>query len=233
MAVGSTASGQRTNDNRCSRNSCCTRGRLIRDRDMTGRARDWDQDLDIPRDREQDITAGDTRQEQKPRRDLIGKEGDNGLRLLGCKGHCVRWLPSERPNYQWEIPCQLAEAAAKGKQIKTAWKTNEGSPISPGQCSCTQVYVCNGCCAWLTVALTGWSPSTFSWFGAILVPNMKNIWLRRSIGPMMRSYLQLRIFSRIRIRGFIPREFKPCNTDGRRVWSTGRLCWKFHILYKK
>ena len=35
------------------------------------------------------------------------------------------------------------------------------------------------------------------------------------------NYLQLRTFSRIRVRAFIPREFKHCNTDGRRVW-TGR-----------
>ena len=28
-----------------------------------------------------------------------------------------------------------------------AWKTDEGSPVSPGQWSCTQVCACNGCCA--------------------------------------------------------------------------------------
>ena len=43
-------------------------------------------------------------------------------------------------NYQWRILCQLAEAAAKGNQVKTAWKTDERNPVSPGQCSCT--YTC-------------------------------------------------------------------------------------------
>ena len=47
-----------------------------------------------------------------------------------------------------------------------AWKTYDGSPVSPGQCSCTQVCGCNGCCAWLWL-WTSWSPSKFSWFGTI------------------------------------------------------------------
>ena len=83
------------------------------------------------------------------------------------KEHCVYWLPSERPNYQWGVLCQLAEAAAKGNQVKTAWKTDEGSRFSPGQCSCTQDCSCNGWCAllWLWI---GWSPSIF-WFGTILL----------------------------------------------------------------
>ena len=45
--------------------------------------------------------------------------------------------------------------------------------------------------------------STFSWFDTIWlfsVPNMKNAWLGSSIGPIIRSHLQLRTFSRIRIR---------------------------------
>ena len=74
---------------------------------------------------------------------VIGRE-DDGLRLLGCKGHCVHWLLSERPNYQWGLLCQLAEADAKGNQVnqgnQTAWKTDEGAlswcSVSPGQCSC-------------------------------------------------------------------------------------------------
>ena len=38
--------------------------------------------------------------------------------------------------------------------------------MSPGQCSCTQVCGCNGCCAWWW-PWTGWSPSIFSWHGTI------------------------------------------------------------------
>ena len=67
-----------------------------------------------------------------------------------------------------------------------------------GQCSCTLVCGCNGCCAWLWL-WTGWSPSIFSWIYTILTifysPNMKkHLAVESSIGPMMRSYLQLRTF---------------------------------------
>ena len=50
------------------------------------------------------------------------------------------------------------------------------------------------------------------------------------MGPMMRSYLQLGAFSRIRMRASIPRESKRCNTDGRSVWTAGRLhvCQPLH-----
>ena len=59
-------------------------------------------------------------------------------------------------------------------------KHDEGSPVSQGQCSCTQVCVCNGCCWWLWL-WTSWSPSIFSEFGTIwlfCVPqHAKNTWL--------------------------------------------------------
>ena len=45
----------------------------------------------------------------------------------------------------------------------------------------------------------------------------KDTWLGSSIGPMMRSYLQLRTFWRMRTS--IQRESKRCNTDGRSVWT--------------
>lgn len=67
---------------------------------------------------------------------VIGREGD-GLNLLGCKGHCVPGLPSGRPNYQRRVLCQPAEAVAKGNQAKTAWETDGGGPVLPGQSSCT------------------------------------------------------------------------------------------------
>ena len=106
------------------------------------------------------------------------------------------------------ILCQLT-AAAKGNQVKTAWKTDEGSPVSPGQCSCTKVCGCNGCYAWLV--WTGWSPSIFSWFGTIWLFSVpqheKNTWLGNRIRPMM-----LRTFSRIWMRACIPQESKRCNT---------------------
>ena len=60
-----------------------------------------------------------------------------------------------------------------------------------------------------------------------LFPNMeKNTWLGSSVGPMMRSYLQLRTFSRIRMRASILQESKRCNTDGRSVWTAGETMLK-------
>ena len=61
----------------------------------------------------------------------------------------------------------------------------------------------------------------------VLFPNMKNTWLESSIGPMM-SYLQLRTFSRIRMRPSISRESKRCNTDGRSVLTAGETMLKIN-----
>ena len=53
--------------------------------------------------------------------------------------------------------------------FKTAWKTDDGSPVSPGQCSCTHLVCgCNCCCACLWL-WTCWSPSVFSWFSTIWI----------------------------------------------------------------
>ena len=60
-----------------------------------------------------------------------------------------------------------------------------------------------------------------------LFPTWKNpTWLGSSIGPMMRSYLQLRTFSNIRMRASIPQESKHCNTDGRNVWTAQETIMK-------
>ena len=59
----------------------------------------------------------------------------------------------------------------------------------------------------MTVALNcGWSPSIFSWFGTIrLFPvpqHEKTLGWEAFIGPMTRSYLQVRTFSRIKWESF-------------------------------
>ena len=61
-----------------------------------------------------------------------------------------------------------------------------------------------------------------------LFPNMKKHLAGSSIRPMMRSYLQLTTFSRIRMRAStcIPWESKHCNTDGRSVWTAGETMLK-------
>ena len=68
----------------------------------------------------------------------------------------------------------------------TAWKTDKGSPVSPGWCPCTQACDCNGCCAWLALSLL--ITAIVSWFGTIwLAPvpkHEKNTWVGSSNGPM-------------------------------------------------
>ena len=56
-----------------------------------------------------------------------------------------------------------------------------------------------------------------------LFPNMKKKnWLGSSIGPMMRSYLQLRTFSRISMRDSIPRKSNAEEKKQERsVWTAG------------
>ena len=123
---------------------------------------------------------------------------------------------------------------------KRPGKLTKGSPVSPGHCSCTHVCDCNGCCAWLW-RWTGWPLITLhipdlAPFDYFLFPNMKKpTWLGSSIGPMMRSYLQLRTFSRIRMRASIPQESKHCNTDAWKKCVDRRgekLCWKKKHLVK-
>ena len=69
-----------------------------------------------------------------------------------------------------------------------------------------------------------------AWFGTIWpfsVPqNEKHTWLGSSNGLMMRSYLQLRTFSRIRMRASIRQESKHCINDGRSVWAAGETMLK-------
>ena len=50
-------------------------------------------------------------------------------------------------------------------------------------------------------------------------------------GLIMRSYLQLRTFSRIRMKASIPRESKCCNTDGRSVWTAEETMLKTKPLW--
>ena len=97
-------------------------------------------------------------------------------------------------------------------------------------------HCCNDCCAWLWL-WTGWSPYIFSiliWHHLTISysPTWKQTWVGSSIGPMMRSYLQLRTFSRIRMRASIPQESKHCITDGRSVWTAGQtmLTNKPHLV---
>ena len=105
----------------------------------------------------------------------VGREGD-GLRLLGCKGHCFHWLPSKKPNYEWGILCQLAEAAAKGNQVKRPGKLTKGDLFHQDNAPAQKYVVAMAsCCAWLRL-WSGWSSSIFTWFGTIWlfsVPQMR------------------------------------------------------------
>ena len=81
---------------------------------------------------------------------------------LECKVHCVHWLTSERPNYQWGILCQHVEAAAKGLENGLENWRRESCFNAPAHK--LRMYIS---CAWLWLR-TSWSSSIFSWFGTIL-----------------------------------------------------------------
>ena len=96
----------------------------------------------------------------------------------------------------------------------------------------TLVCGCNGCCAWLWL-WTGWLTLhiLLIWHHLTIFcsPTWKNTWLGSSIGQMMKSYLQLRTFSKIRMRTSIPRESKHCSTDKHdkgRMWTAGEAMLK-------
>ena len=89
-----------------------------------------------------------------------------------------------------------------------------------GQCSCTQVCGCNGCCAWLWL-WTGWSPSIFSWYGT----NMK----KHLVGNEYRTDDEICSWGLFLGSGWellVSQEFKYYNTDGRSVWTTGETMLK-------
>ena len=66
-----------------------------------------------------------------------------------------------------------------------------------------------------------------------LFPNMKKQLAGKQFGLMMRSYLQLRTFLRIRmLRASIPGESKRCNIDGKSVWTAGDTTLKNKHLVK-
>ena len=116
----------------------------------------------------------------------------------GTKLHC--FLPDKRTldNYFMTLKSSTRDISWRAR------KTDEGSPVSPGQCSYTQFCGCNGCCAWLWLS-TSWSASIFSRFGTIWLffcsPTWNNhTWLGSSLGPIVRSYPQLGTFSRIGMR---------------------------------
>lgn len=86
------------------------------------------------------------------------------------------------------------------KAIKSRWPRKMGGPVSPGQCSCIQVCVCNGCCAWPWLwTHISQSFSLFSWFGTFWLFSVSqheknNYWLGSTFGLMMRSFLRWGLF---------------------------------------
>ena len=82
---------------------------------------------------------------------------------LACIKFSLSWycIISFQINSYWISDLGLWKVIVR--HFKTPWKIDKGSPVSPGQCSYTQVCGCNGCCVWLWL-WTGLSPSIFSWF---------------------------------------------------------------------
>lgn len=136
---------------------------------------------------------------------VFDREG-NGLRLLGCKRHCDHWLPSERPNYQWRILSQCAEAAVTGNQDKTALKTDKGVLFhldnDPAHKSMVAVAAVCDC---------GFELVDHSTYFSDLAPSdnfcfltWKNTWLGGTNRPMIISYLLLRTSLNIKARASMP-----------------------------
>ena len=155
---------------------------------------------------------------------------------------------------QWKltwIKINLSWYCIVSCQINPHWISNSGlltvvlnglenwwrGTVSPGQCSCTKVCGCNGCCVWLWL----WTGRLITlhilhiWHNLAIFcsSTWKTTWLGSSIRPIMRSYLQLRTLLRIRMRASIPQESKHCNPDGRSVWTTGEIMMKNKPLMVK
>ena len=151
------------------------------------------------------------------------REGD-GLRLLGCKGHCVNLLHSVRPNYHW------------GNTMRTCWGSCERQLIQNGlenwrRESCFTRAMLLHTSLWLQCVTV-----FFNWlitFHILLIWHHLNIFCSPTwqnphlIGKQYwtNHYLQLRTYSRIRMRVSMPRESKRCNTDGRSVWIAGETIY--------
>ena len=107
-------------------------------------------------------------------------------------------------------------------------------PVSPGTMLLhTSLWLQMAAVAWLWL-WTGWSLSKFSWFGTIwpffCSPTWKNTWPGSSIGPMMRSYLQLRSF----FWGWkllYPRNSSAATPMEEVCGPHGRLCKKIHHIW--
>lgn len=117
------------------------------------------------------------------------------------------------------------------KAIKSRRPRKIRGPVSRGQCSCTQVCVCNGCCAWPWL-WTSWSFSIFSWFGTFWLFSVSqheknNYWLGSTFGLSDDEVISLlRTFLNIFMTASIPQESKRRNTDGRNVWTKGETIFK-------
>ena len=143
---------------------------------------------------------------------VISWKGD-GLRLLGCKGYWfIAYLQKGQTingEYYVNLLMQLRKAIKSkrpGKLTKGVLFHQDNAPVMHTR-QCVHGY--NGCC--VTVALNWlitlyilliWPRLTI--FCSPTRKQNKNIWLGSSIGPMMNSYLQLRNFSRIRMRASVP-----------------------------
>ena len=128
------------------------------------------------------------------------------------------------------IVCQLAEAAPKGNKVKMAWKTDVRSPVSPGQCSCTQDCGCAGWCAllWL-VDHPPYSPDLAPSNYFLFLNIKKHLAVKRYrpndevISAVDFFFFFFFFFWESGWELLTPQESKRCNTDGRSVWTTGEI----------
>ena len=118
-----------------------------------------------------------------------------------------------------------------------AWKTDEGSPVQPGQCFCTQVCGCNGCCACMTVALTWLITLHILLIWQHLTMFCSPTWKKKHLaGKQYHTNDEVisaveDFFLRIRMRASIPWESKQLQHQMEEVCGLqGRLFWKINHI---
>ena len=143
----------------------------------------------------------ETKQQSMQRNYPSSPRSSSGMQMALCSLTTFR-----RDNYQEGILCGLAAVAAKGNQVKLLGKLTTGvlfhQDNAPAHKSAVEMVAVHDYGFELVDHLPyspDLAPSEY-----FLFPNMKKpTWLGSSIGPMMRSCLQLRTFLRIRMKASI------------------------------
>ena len=128
--------------------------------------------------------------------------------------------------FLFSLEIEEAEAQRKTTRDFGGPAKSEGSPVSPGQCSCTQVTIMAAVhfCGFELVDhhpyFPDLAPSDY-----FLFPNIKNTFSWEAVSDQRWGHT-CRTFARIRMRASILRESKHDNNDGKSVWTAGKTMLK-------